>query len=327
MRRDFLIVLALFLFFCGTGAADEPHTPTTAFIHANVLPMDTEDVLHNYTVIITDGRISAMGPAETTPIPPEAQMIDAEGAYLMPGMADMHAHLSAFDANKTYAVPGETVDAPGETVNFQVDREMIPNTVALLRNHQIDVVATLVVDEVMVRLCLDTPGVLAGREYRVIPPAMLEGWRTTGRNVRSFRGQGPYRRDVAQPFLLELTGALHASGVMITAGVDASVEGIIPGYHIHRELELLVESGMTPYEALSAGTRNAGQVVAHMGRDGNFGVIRVGNRADLVLLSKNPFESVSATRDRIGVMARGRWYLQQELNGMVDRWVETLEEK
>ena len=90
---------------------------------------------------------------------------------------------------------------------------------------------------------------------------------------------------------------------------------------------LVVESGMTPYEALSAGTRNAGQVVAHMGRDGNFGVIRVGNRADLVLLSKNPFESVSATRDRIGVMARGRWYLQQELNGMVDRWVETLEEK
>ena len=93
--------------------------------------------------------------------------------------------------------------------------------------------------------------------------------------------------------------------------------------HIHRELELLVEAGLTPFEALEAGTKNAGISADRMGRDGNSGTVEVGKRADLILLKQNPLDNVGHTRNRIGVMARGQWFTQPELVALVDEYVAT----
>jgi imidazolonepropionase-like amidohydrolase len=60
-----------------------------------------------------------------------------------------------------------------------------------------------------------------------------------------------------------------------------------------------------------------------MGRDGSFGTVEMGQQADILLLENNPLENVSHTRDRIGVMARGQWFPQAELDGMVDQFVAT----
>jgi imidazolonepropionase-like amidohydrolase len=90
-------------------------------------------------------------------------------------------------------------------------------------------------------------------------------------------------------------------------------------------LELLVESGFSNYDALAAGTKNAGIIVERMGRDGNFGTIEVGQRADLILISDNPLENVSATRDRFGVMTNGRWYTQVDLDAMVEEYIASRE--
>ncbi len=67
---------------------------------------------------------------------------------------------------------------------------------------------------------------------------------------------------------------------------------------------------------------NAGMNVERMGKDGNFGTIEVGNRADLVLLENNPLDDVSNTRNRLGVMARGHWYTQGELDRLVDELIK-----
>ena len=95
------------------------------------------------------------------------------------------------------------------------------------------------------------------------------------------------------------------------------------GYHIHKELELLVESGLSPYEALATGTINAALVARKMSDDGNWGAIVPGNRADLILLRKNPLENISNTRDRVGVMVRGKWYTQAGLNQLVNQYTAT----
>jgi imidazolonepropionase-like amidohydrolase len=126
------------------------------------------------------------------------------------------------------------------------------------------------------------------------------------------------------PFLMELLKSIHEAGAIATVGSDTSpdLEGSIPG-NLHRELELLVESGFSPLDALAAGTRSAGQVVDRMGRDGTFGTIAPGQRADLLLLASNPLANVSHTRERIGVMARGRWYTQDQLDAMVDTYIAT----
>ena len=51
---------------------------------------------------------------------------------------------------------------------------------------------------------------------------------------------------------------------------------------------------------------------------GNFGTIATGNRADLILLPNNPLEDVSYTQERLGVMVRGTWFSQAELDGLTD---------
>lgn len=66
---------------------------TYAIADVTVVPMDREGHLPNQNVIVRDGAIVAMGPAATTPVPAGATRIEGRGRYLMPGLAEMHAHV------------------------------------------------------------------------------------------------------------------------------------------------------------------------------------------------------------------------------------------
>ncbi len=201
------------------------------------------------------------------------------------------------------------------------DYETIPQTVEAVKEHDVMVVSNMVADETIYRLLEDPQGGLSQPEYAVVSPEVLETWRTRGRFV-NWQGQQAWRRNVQFPFIMTLTKALYDAGVPLITGTDMVVEGMVPA-HIHRDLELLVEAGLTPYEALEAGTKNAGISVERMGRDGSFGRVEVGQRADLILLDANPLDNISHTRNRIGVMARGHWFTQEELNGMVTEYTAT----
>lgn len=73
-------------------AAQPPASePTTLFIHVNVVPMDSEHVLRDQSVLVEGGTIKAVGTSLTAP--PQAHLIDGHGTeYLSPGLADMHVH-------------------------------------------------------------------------------------------------------------------------------------------------------------------------------------------------------------------------------------------
>ena len=85
-------------------AAPAAPGPTVAFVDATVIPMDRERTLAGQTVIVRDGRIVAMGPTRSTPVPAGATRIDARGRFLLPGLADMHGHLSPGDGAATTPV-------------------------------------------------------------------------------------------------------------------------------------------------------------------------------------------------------------------------------
>lgn len=114
------------------------------------------------------------------------------------------------------------------------------------------------------------------------------------------------------PDMMAFVRDLREHGVPLLAGSDSgAILGVVPGFGLHRELELLVEAGLDPAEALRSATLEAARF---LGVDDVRGRIAVGTDADLVLLEENPLENVSATRTVVGVMI-GRTWLGEEALG------------
>ena len=90
------------------AAAGPASNGVTAFVHANVAPMDSDRVLRDQTVVVSDGRIRAVGPSASTPVPAGARRIDCAGGWLSPGLADMHVHVYLTQELTLYAVNGVT---------------------------------------------------------------------------------------------------------------------------------------------------------------------------------------------------------------------------
>jgi len=100
-RRRFIAVVAVVAAF-GLPTAMARQEPTIAFTNVNVVPMDSNRVLENQTVLVSKGRITALGPAGSTQVPGGATRVDGKGKYLMPGLAEMHGHVpSPLDSRKT----------------------------------------------------------------------------------------------------------------------------------------------------------------------------------------------------------------------------------
>jgi hypothetical protein len=76
----------------------------TAITHVNIIPMDTERLLEDQTVVIRGDRIAQVGPAEEVTVPASAQTIDGRDLFLLPGLADMHYHVDRDPASLTLAV-------------------------------------------------------------------------------------------------------------------------------------------------------------------------------------------------------------------------------
>ena len=122
-------------------------------------------------------------------------------------------------------------------------------------------------------------------------------------NAQGLKTTFPSRPGATRNFgaALETVRQLHAVGVPILAGSDAPNPGTAHGASMHRELELLVEAGLTPIEAL----RSATSVPARAFSLADRGRIASGLRADLVLVNGDPTTDILATRDIAAVWKRG----------------------
>jgi imidazolonepropionase-like amidohydrolase len=95
---------------------------------------------------------------------------------------------------------------------------------------------------------------------------------------------------------------MRECGVQILAGTDTGDPYTVPGATLHRELELLVQAGLTPAEALRAATVEA---TKFLGWDESIGTLKSGMVADLVLLSADPLADIRNVSKVAGVAVRG----------------------
>jgi imidazolonepropionase-like amidohydrolase len=128
-----------------------------------------------------------------------------------------------------------------------------------------------------------------------LPPAVERGFRQGGFAVPQDLTRADYRRSFDK--LMELVGALHRAGVPIVAGTDGT------GVELVRELELYVQAGFTPAEALASATIAPARMV---GVDSRTGSIAVGKEADLVLVDGDPSQHIGDLRHTRIVMMQGR---------------------
>lgn len=415
---------------------------TVAFDHVNVLPMDAERVLEAQTVVVSEGLIASIGPSGEVRPPRGAEVVDGTGKFLLPGLAEMHAHLPSEDAAPEYVdrilflflsngvttvrgmlgnpshlelrrqiedgtrlgptiyaagpafrnTPGLTPEAARARVREQhaagfdllkileglsVDvydaiaeeaRQTgipfgghIPNEVGLLHalaegqgsvDHMDNFLEALESDDSPIRnaepairsrdlgLHADESKIpslvgatkIAGAsvvptlalwetfnadrpvehyssldELKYMPEGIVNAWveSQAGRRERLNPESGSRVIEIRR----KLLKALQEEGARIVFGTDAPQIFSVPGFSIHREMRIMADAGLTPFEILASGTRNAAE---HFGSN-KFGTVEVGRRGDLLLLDANPLDDVGNVARRAGVMVRGRWMPESEI--------------
>src|SRR5690606_17465878 len=108
------------------------------------------------------------------------------------------------------------------------------------------------------------------------------------------------------PKAMALEVAFFRAGGLLVAGTDPTGGGgVIPGFSNQRALELLVEAGLTPLEAIQVGTLNGAR---YLGRDKDAGSIAIGKLADLIVINGNPAASISDVRKVHLVFKQGIGY-------------------
>jgi hypothetical protein len=113
---------------------------------------------------------------------------------------------------------------------------------------------------------------------------------------------------------LRVVDVLARSGVGIMVGTDFGGAYIFPGYSVHKEMEMLVEAGLTPLQALQAATINP---VRYLGKTDSLGTVAAGKIADLVILSANPLEDIRNTTNIEAVILDGRLLMRDQLDALL----------
>jgi imidazolonepropionase-like amidohydrolase len=436
MIRAVIVLLCIYVFL--PAAAEDR---VTVFVNVNVVPMSSEVILEQRTVVVENDEIIRIGHVDSVPVPKGAFVVDGTDRFLMPGLAEMHAHVTStapqqFDRLATLFVangvttirgmlgrpehlalrdqladgevfgprlitsgpsvngrsvngaadasrfvraqhaagydfvkihPGPTADefaavastanelgipfaghvpvaaGVGEALKHQmatIDHldgyflTLLPPSndgdggfggffdVMLAADLEADNIPAIaaataaagtwnVPTEVLVEQIIDaTPTVeLRQRpEMRFISRSVVDDWVAAKERQLVDRDFNPETAALAIELRRRLILQLHKAGAGLLLGSDAPQVFNVPGYSLHRELKVLVEAGLTPYEALRTGTVAVAEFL-----DADTGVVAKGRAADLVLLNANPLTDISNS-DRIhGVMLRGHWLPASEL--------------
>lgn len=302
--------------------------PVLMLDHVRVIDGTGAAPQEDMRILIAGGKITALQDAKSHgDYPSNAKVLDMTGKTVMPGLVGMHEHLfyplpdrpadglalyaeAADSAPRLYLAGGVTTARTGGSLEPYTDLELkraieagkIPGPklditgpylegkgtfaiqmIADLVAHHVAITSTLAIFETMAgnrppmereSAALKTLNVEAAREYLT---------------VRASRAEQQLGQTLLQKEML-FEHEFVAAGGLLMAGCDPTgYGGVVPGYGDQRNLELLVEAGFTPVEAIRIASLNGAK---YMGKDAEIGSIAPGKAADIVVLGGNPADKI-----------------------------------
>lgn len=172
--------------------------------------------------------------------------------------------------------------------------------IAAIKQRGVAVDPTLVVFRNMILLG-DQHEFMEHLDNALVPERMKVGWQHLLKE-RQFPPESPELRREEFRKYQELTGVLYRAGVTLLAGTDAPEPLVSPGFSMHQELELLVESGLPPGAAINCATINNARILK---QEKHLGSIEAGKIADLILLRLDPLKDIHNTRSISKVIRAG----------------------
>ena len=175
--------------------------------------------------------------------------------------------------------------------------------ISLLKGRGVTIISTLSVVEAKARRRLQNLAFLDEPLIRdTTPPDVLADVRASKPSDAWERGP---RQENEKRFRQQQQNLkrLFDAGIVFVAGTDAPYPGVFQGEGIHHELELLVEAGLTPLQAITAATANAAKLV---GAGDEWGTLEPGRLANLLVVNGRPDRAVCDTRKIEMVFVRGR---------------------
>lgn len=185
---------------------------------------------------------------------------------------------------------------------IDLDSQKVRDFIQLLVDHQTVIDATMATFE---GSYTQKPGDMDPTMAPVadhFPFAVQRGWRNNSTDVSGGRLE-TYRQSWQR--MMQLFGRLHAAGVPLVAGTDS-----LAGFMLHRELELYVEAGVPPGEAIRIATENGAR---YAGVLADRGTIERGKRADLILVDGDPTKDISDIRKVSYVLKDGAGFAPAEI--------------
>ena len=136
--------------------------------------------------------------------------------------------------------------------------------------------------------------------YQFLPKKLQKNWYIG--SIDMAKEEVSENDKIFEDWSMKIVGLFNRNGVKIIAGTDTPIGFLTPGYSLHKELELLVEAGLTPLQALRSATITPAEF---FNLENKMGTIEPGKYADLVILDNNPLDSIKNTQNIHMVIAKG----------------------
>ena len=151
---------------------------------------------------------------------------------------------------------------------------------------------------------LDDPALRAA--FNAYNPDALAGWDDPARRADVVDAPGFENRKAAFRQVQDFVKTMHDAGVTVALGNDAGTANVPFGWGIHHEMELYVEAGLTPMDAIVAATAAGAGQMPPVG-EADFGTLEAGKVADLIVLNADPLVDIRNTLEIDRVMRFGEW--------------------